>query len=384
MRPWAVIAGGLCLWGCTASFAATEASDSGVLVRQRAEAVKNSLGLQEAPRTDTLQGRLNAVENQEGELSQQLQRLNQEIARQHKLLQHVAQQKSLLMASLRDNNRNLDSQVRAAYMSGQREWLKLLLNPDDPARISRVMTYYGYLTRERLGQLQQIRDGLTTVAALEQQIETTTHTLEQLQAELGERRNQWSVIERSRAEVLADLNKTWSDKSRYWQEFSQNVQRLDRLVVSMGLALADMPLPGVKKSRSPNSARSGGGTAQWPVEGRVISQFGGGKLLGRKGIVIRADEGAPVRAAAAGRVVFSGWMNGYGHLIIVQHSDHYFSLYAFNQALYKREGDEVAAGAPIATVGHSGGRRQAALYFEVRQATQAIDPLQWLVTPAHG
>jgi septal ring factor EnvC (AmiA/AmiB activator) len=68
---------------------------------------------------------------------------------------------------------------------------------------------------------------------------------------------------------------------------------------------------------------------------------------------------------------------GYGMLLIIDHGHGYMTLYAFNQSLYKHEGDWVEAGDVIATVGQSGGRSQAGLYFGIRQNGTPVDPLEW-------
>lgn len=370
---------GVALWlalSCQAAAseaAAAEKAGQAAQIRQRIQAVTNSLGLREHKK-DSLQGRLSDVERRGGDLSKRLKALDSEIAKQNQQLRHVREQKDRLLASLRNNNRGLDSQVRAAYMTGRQEWLKLFLNPDDPARISRVMTYYGYLTRSRLQQMQQIRHGLEDVAGLEQQLSTEKGRLEQLQSDLRERQSQLAATESSRSEILADLKSAWRDRSLRLQELSGNLQRLDRLVASVGLALADIPAERPRSRGMLHTDERG----LWPVEGPLLARFGASRMVGRDGVVIRADEGTPVQAAAAGRVVFADWMRGYGLMLILQHNDGYMSLYAFNQALYKDVGDEVAAGETIATVGRSGGRRQAALYFGVRQAGNPVDPLQWL------
>jgi septal ring factor EnvC (AmiA/AmiB activator) len=96
-----------------------------------------------------------------------------------------------------------------------------------------------------------------------------------------------------------------------------------------------------------------------------------------KGVFIRAGEGEPVRAVAAGRVVYAEWMRGLGNLLIVDHGETYFSIYGNNEALLKQTGDAVAAGEPLATVGASGGNEQTGLYFELRHLGAAFDPLGW-------
>jgi len=118
-----------------------------------------------------------------------------------------------------------------------------------------------------------------------------------------------------------------------------------------------------------------------PVSGTVAARFGakrGGDGPSWKGMFIKAPEGTEVRAVAVGRVVHSGWMRGFGNLIIVDHGGDYLSIYANNQTLLKRLGDAVRAGEPIASAGNTGGNEESGLYFELRHLGKAFDPASWV------
>ena len=118
-----------------------------------------------------------------------------------------------------------------------------------------------------------------------------------------------------------------------------------------------------------------------PVSGTVAARFGakrGGAGPSWKGMFIKAPEGTEVRAVALGRVVHSGWMRGFGNLIIIDHGGDYLSIYANNQTLLKRPGDAVRAGEPIASAGNTGGNEESGLYFELRHLGKAFDPASWV------
>ena len=118
-----------------------------------------------------------------------------------------------------------------------------------------------------------------------------------------------------------------------------------------------------------------------PLSGTVAARFGakrGGAGPSWKGMFIKAPEGSEVRAVAVGRVVHSGWMRGFGNLIIVDHGGDYLSIYANNQTLLKRVGDAVRAAEPIASAGNTGGNEESGLYFELRHLGKAFDPASWI------
>jgi lipoprotein NlpD len=115
----------------------------------------------------------------------------------------------------------------------------------------------------------------------------------------------------------------------------------------------------------------------WPTEGSVKSAFGSGSL-GGKGIDISGRLGQPVRAAAAGEVVYSGsGLIGYGQLIIVKHNETFLSAYGHNSQLAVQEGDRVKAGEAIAQMGEGPGK-EPVLHFEVRRDGKPVDPMNYL------
>lgn len=115
----------------------------------------------------------------------------------------------------------------------------------------------------------------------------------------------------------------------------------------------------------------------WPVEGQVIAYFAARGGM-NKGIDIVAKPGAPVKAAAAGKVVYSGsGLRGYGELIIIKHNHEYISAYAHNKKLFVNEGEIVSAGQVIAQVGNSDAKR-VLLHFEIRRSGKPVDPLKYL------
>jgi lipoprotein NlpD len=115
----------------------------------------------------------------------------------------------------------------------------------------------------------------------------------------------------------------------------------------------------------------------WPTNGRVIAGFGG-QRGSATGLLIGGKAGQPVRAAAGGRVVYSGGgLIGYGQLIIVKHNDTYLSAYGHNESLLVKEGEQIKKGQRIATMGEGPGL-EPRLHFEIRRNGKPVDPRQYL------
>lgn len=137
------------------------------------------------------------------------------------------------------------------------------------------------------------------------------------------------------------------------------------------------------QSHSTSFASCGGGSQgavpalafRWPVNGTVTSRFAGPGRRSHRGIDISARHGTLVRAAAAGRVVFSDRKRGYGRVVILEHAGGYETVYAHNQENLVYRGVHVEQGQVIAEVGTTGNATGPHLHFEIRVANRATDPL---------
>ncbi len=120
-----------------------------------------------------------------------------------------------------------------------------------------------------------------------------------------------------------------------------------------------------------------------PVTGKIISRFGISQSGNYKsftfqsGVDIRGDLGDPVRSVFKGDIVFAEWLKGYGNMVIINHGENYYTLYAHLQEMFTQKGDAVDAGEVIATLGDTGSLKGVCLHFEVRHHGKPVDPLKW-------
>ena len=126
------------------------------------------------------------------------------------------------------------------------------------------------------------------------------------------------------------------------------------------------------------------GLLKMPVKGKIIHFYGTytdtrfNLVNFRSGINIKADRGEPVHAVFKGTTLYASWFKGYGNMIIIDHGDHYYTVYAHAEELFKQKGDPVEAGEVIATVGDSGSVNGPGLHFEVRYHGKPVDPMHWI------
>ncbi|MGR9053550.1 MAG: murein hydrolase activator EnvC family protein [Gammaproteobacteria bacterium] len=304
-----------------------------------------------------------------------LKTLNSQIALKQKKIESLRTESKQLKVELNRQIQGLGSQIRAAYALGRKEKLKLLLNQQEPALSSRMMVYYDYFNNERLDKLEHIKNSLTRIKELEQEERNESV---QLELQLTQVRNEQALLAQTRdrrKELMARLDKEYSSSKLKLGRLREGEQRLARLIQQ--LKQAESKQSSVSQRSAINFVKSQG-DLRWPVNGRIIKKFGSPRLESRwDGVLIAADEGTEIKAVSKGKVVFSDWFRGYGLLTIIDHGNDFMTLYAFNQSLYKTVGDQVAEGDVIATVGRSGGRSKASLYFGIRKKGQPVDPVRW-------
>jgi murein DD-endopeptidase MepM/ murein hydrolase activator NlpD len=115
-----------------------------------------------------------------------------------------------------------------------------------------------------------------------------------------------------------------------------------------------------------------------PVQGKIISEFGPRNGRMHKGIDIQAPEGESIKAAEDGVVIFSGFLKGYGNVVIIKHEGDFFTVYAHNKVNLVKEGEFVKKGQVIGKVGMTGNAQTPHLHFEVRKKTKPLDPTEYL------
>lgn len=116
----------------------------------------------------------------------------------------------------------------------------------------------------------------------------------------------------------------------------------------------------------------------WPTQGVVTSPFGSRWNKQHNGIDVGAPEGSPIYASAAGKVAFAGEKGGYGLVIMIQHPNNWFTIYAHNSQNIAKQGAFVKQGEKIALVGQTGSATGPHLHFEIRQNLKPLDPLDFL------
>lgn len=286
-------------------------------------------------------------------------------------IKQLFQQKNELIVQKYQQQKLLAQQLRAAYTNGDHDYLKLILNQENPAVVQRTLSYYQYFNKARITEIKQFEKTVQALAAIAAEQQIQVDKLTQLKQQQVTQQIVLQQSNKARKITLKKLSKQLLTKEQRLHKLEREQQNLQIALRKLKqLAKAELTLTGLKHFKHKLS---------WPIKGRVLHHFGSRKqgYLRWKGVLLSASLGKEIKSIHNGKVLFSNWLNGYGLVIVVDHGNGYMSLYGHNQALLKNVGDHVESGEPIALVGQSGGQNRSALYFEIRHDGKAVNPQIW-------
>ncbi|MFQ1830506.1 murein hydrolase activator EnvC [Aeromonas veronii] len=366
-----------------------------------------------------------------------LNQTRQQLKQNQQTLATLQKDKLALEVQAKHQKQLLAKQAESAFQAGNHDYLKLLLNQQDPAKLSRSLDYYDYLNKARIEAIDALRATRDKLAKNQQATKETETRLQTLLAEQQEHHQTLLASQQSRAKVRNQLQQSVQDdeqkltklvkaekalkarleelrRKREEQERRERAERerlaklkaeqerqrklaeqrraeQQRLAAQQNKTVK--PAEPVEEVASSKPERGSGisstghysglktnGSLRWPVQGPILISYGSPRTaqLKWKGTLIGASEGTQVKAVAPGQVVYADWLDGFGMLLVIDHGKGYMSLYGHNQSLLRQVGQNVEQGEPVALVGDSGGQDRPGLYFEIRYQGEAINPTKWL------
>lgn len=280
-------------------------------------------------------------------------------------------EEALARAVLDTRAARLRPRLLSLYRISQRSPLEVLLPAEDLGALAWRARALSSLVKTDLAALDEMR----TVVAFQRS------RLEQLDAwkrQLGGR--------------LAELRAEAEDAAAQQTELGEALQLLTAKARAAGTVLAELArsraqlqaVASASEEPEPTGFGALRGRLPLPVPGHV--EVGFGRLVHpkfntvtvQKGLDIRAAPGAPVKALASATVAWTGWLGGYGNLVVLDHGDGYHTIYAHLAEVLRPVGAHVFPGEVVGTVGETGSLKGAYLYFEVRRRGLAVDPLAWV------
>ena len=303
-----------------------------------------------------------------------LRSTNRQLIKKEQELRKLNRQQKNLEKNKQQQKSALAVQIKSAFVSGRQEYLKMLLNQEDPEALGRMLVYYDYMNKARTEKVAKLQQTLKDLENIDKAIQTEIRDLNILKKSKQEETERLKKLKVKRKKLVDALAQEIKSKTAQLGELETNAKELQDLIDSVREAIENIdftqPLNGLKGVR---------GRLRWPTKGKTARSYGSKLAEGLRsnGVLIAGQEGNAVNAVHHGRVVYADWLRGFGLLVIIDHGKGYMSLYGYNQALYKQVGDYVESGEAIATVGQSGGQQKPGLYFELRHQGKPFNPKRW-------
>lgn len=271
----------------------------------------------------------------------------------------------------------LAQQLRSAYVSGHEEYVKLIMNQQDPSVISRMLVYYRFIAESRVRTIASINTALVRIKKLEKRISQRSHDMDNL---LNIEKNRWQSLKQAyqeQSKAVSALRDELSGNAEQIKRMEYDEQELVSLIEKLREIIDELQ----DEERVVSSFKLYRGELDLPAKGRVVINYGERRQIGNmrwKGVVLAGKLGSDIQALYEGRVVYADWMRGFGLLLIIDHGESYLSLYGHNESVLVEEGDWVERGQTVASMGKSGGSTKPGLYFAIRYKGRAQNPLKWV------
>lgn len=313
-----------------------------------------------------LEKRLISIDSKRVETRQKIVQHNQE----HERLQ---ERKNKQIIELENHSADLQNLILASFAISRLDYVKILLSEDNPSRLSRTVAYYRYLTHARASRVEQLQAMGRELQATENSLGLNRQALERLSADLSlqldELRNLKEDTKANVAMFDQQLRSNQDDLRRLEAEESRLLELIERLRERKAAALD-----------SGETFLSMKGNLSLPLNTEIQARFGQQKQIRGaywQGLLLSTNSGQDVRSIFTGQVVYAGFFDGFGVLVIVDHGDDFLSLYAYNKESKVQVGDWVDTQQVISVADGNIGASTPGLYFELRKNGLPVDPLLW-------
>ncbi|HLF87298.1 MAG TPA: peptidoglycan DD-metalloendopeptidase family protein [Nitrospiria bacterium] len=341
-------------------------------------------------RIDTKRIQKLKTEKKEGSILSRIEELDYQLGDKEKLLRgidHGLSKKDVeievlegeterLKGDLAAGKKRVRERIRRMYKEGRLVSLKVFFSATDHIDLLKRYHYMEWLRKRDLEVIEGYEATL-------RDLEVRTNRLGQVRSEMWKAKNEVTglmrEIEGHRRQKEGLLTRVRLERSSYVKVISE----LEEEAMELQSLIKELEARKSKETASLGFANEKG-RLYWPVSGKIVSSFGRQKhsrfdtYIYKKGVEIRSFNGDKIMAVYSGTVVYAGWFRGYGQLIILDHGDNYFSLYAHAERLLVTVGERVKKEQIIGEIGDTGLSNGNDLYFEIRHGANPIDPILWL------
>jgi murein DD-endopeptidase MepM/ murein hydrolase activator NlpD len=276
-------------------------------------------------------------------------------------------------SSMQDKGAVLKTRIQQIYKGGAVNYLELLFSSKSVADFINRSYYFGKMLKRDSDLIMGLREESQKLSENRTALRKSTDEIKEM------------------AEIIADrkgvIEKSAEEKQRLYDSLRQRRQEYERRVAELeesSFELEKLITKSTAERKKTGKKAVSTGRFEWPLRGRLTSYFGyrrhpfwGGRNM-HTGLDIAAPYGSSIMAADGGEVIFSGWWDGYGKAVVIDHGGGLSTVYGHLSRIYANNGSKIGKGEVIGLVGSTGYSTGPHLHFEVRKNGKPTDPLKWL------
>ena len=383
-----ILVAAVSLFGATTASGKTQSRQDFIRKSKKLEDVKKQLREEkESVRTisekeTNILGEIEALNKDLTAKREELDRVQRRLAEAEKKVRAANEKIEKLEAEKGRLSVRLKSRLKAMYKMRRGEYLSLILSSESPADLGRRHKYLtiimdsdsnlisGY--EKTLKDLEEEKKGLTALYA----------ELASAKRSALAGRNATLATQRRKTAFLSGVKREKARRIKVISELEEAAAELKDL-------LNQLRAEEEKKGEAAEAPVTGSGFGSMrgklnmPVKGQVVSNYGRvmhprfKTVTFNNGIMIEAPSGTPVKSVYDGKVIYVGWLKGYGQVLIMDNGGGYYTLFANLSKVLKDKGETAEKGVDIGLVGDTGAGETTGLYFEIRQRGVPRDPMAW-------
>lgn len=349
-------------------------------LKEEIEEKKKHAGEVEKKREFTLQS-IQDLDDRLMRSRQERRGINQQLKQKDQEIEAINAQLVALRLHINDRRNSILARLRVQYMEGRFGYFKALLAADNYGDLQRRFQYLSAVSKREYDLMDAYQGDVEQLEEVERQRAAVRDEMLAYKQSTERKLDEIQGLKRQKGLVLAKITQEKESYDRAVAELEKSASRVDALLRELEQRRR---ATAVRPKKEIVGSHPFKGALHWPVEGEVVSFFGRQKhptfdtYVQKKGIELRTAEGSAIRAVMSGSVAYADWLKGYGLVIILDHANGFFSLYAHASKLSAKVGDQVQSGQVIGETGDTGMTGESTLYFELREGAEPVDPLTWL------
>ncbi len=345
-------------------------------INEEIETIRNEIQKEEQKEYSLLSS-LDQIGLKQSMIKKQIASYNLQLEKANQDLISLKERTDKLRSSLENEKKAVKKVLISLYKYGNLNFFHFMLQAKDMKNIITESKNLSFLAKYQDTIISQYLDFLIKLQESEKELSEKTEEISNLIQKNKRKKNELDENEKKNRDLIKKINKNKDVYIKILNEKETRKEQLLRLVQRLQEEGDHLNIPLVpfyeKKGKLP-----------WPIQGNIVSQFGREKhpqfntVTMNKGIEISPEETSQVKSVHPGKVVFADYFQGYGYLVIIDHGMKSYSIYGRCSEIYVKKGEMVQAEQSIASIGDFHSIKGVSLHFEIRENTEAQNPLHWL------